>query len=95
MKAVNIILSHKQNHRQFRQLLKEVENQYVDILYFCDVCWLNRGAMLARVYGLRNEIATFLKKNINATEFRNPEWLSNFAFLFDLTSYPNKLNLQL
>ena len=47
VKAVNMILSHKLNHRQFRQLLLEVENQYGDILYFCDVRWLSRGSMLA------------------------------------------------
>ena len=96
VKAVNMILSHKLNHRQFRQLLLEAESQYRDILYFCYVRWLSRGAMLARVYELRNEIATFLEnKNINATEFRNPEWVSNLAFLVDLTSHLNKLNLQL
>ena len=52
--------------------------------------------MLARVYELRNEIATFLKyKSTKATEFRNPEWVSNLAFLIHLTSHLNKLNLQL
>ncbi|XP_076810261.1 general transcription factor II-I repeat domain-containing protein 2A-like [Clavelina lepadiformis] len=96
VKAVNMILSHKRNHRQFRQMLPEAENQYGDALYFCEVRWLSRGAMLARVYELRNEIATFLENtSINATEFRNPEWVSNLAFLVDLTSHLNKLNLQL
>ena len=47
VKAVNMILSHKLNHRQFRELLLETENQYDDILYFCDIRWLSRGAMLA------------------------------------------------
>ena len=32
---------------------------------------------------------------MNATEFCNPEWLSNLAFLIDLTSHLNKLNLQI
>ncbi|XP_076811749.1 general transcription factor II-I repeat domain-containing protein 2A-like [Clavelina lepadiformis] len=96
VKAVNMILSHKRNQRQFRQMLPEAENQYGDALCFCEVRWLSRGAMLARVYELRNEIATFLEnKSINATEFRNPEWVSNLAFLVDLTSHLNKLNLQL
>ena len=96
VKAVNMILSHKLNHRQFRQLLQEAENQYGDILYFCDVRWLSRGSMLARVYELRNEIANFLEnKNINAVEFCNPEWVSNLAFLVDITSHLSKLNLQL
>ena len=90
VKDVNMILSHKLNHRQFRQLLQEAENQYGDILYFCDVRWLSREAMLTQVYELRNEIATFLEnKNINATEFRNPEWVSNLAFLVNLTSHLN------
>ena len=96
VKAANMTLSHKLNQRQFRQLLQEAENQYGDILYFCDVRWLSLGAMLARVYELRNEIATFLEnKNINATEFRNPEWVFNVAFLVGVTSHPNKLNFQL
>ena len=96
IKAVNGILSRGLNHRQFRQLLLETENQYSDIMYFCDVRWLSRGAMLARMCALRNEIAMFLEnKSMNATEFRNPEWVSNLAFLVDLTSHLNKLNLLL
>ena len=52
--------------------------------------------MLARVCALRNEIAMFFEnKNVNATEFYYSEWVSNFAFLVDLTSHLNKLNLQL
>ena len=47
VKAVNMILSHKLNHRQFRQLLQEVENQYGDILHFCDVRWLSREDIIA------------------------------------------------
>ena len=52
--------------------------------------------MLQRVYRLREEIATFLEqKNINAAEFRNQKWVYNLAFLVDVTSHLNKLNLQL
>ena len=61
VKAVNMIFSHKLNHRQFRQLLQEAENQYGNVLHFCDVRWLSRGAVLSRVYELRNETAIFLK----------------------------------
>ena len=32
---------------------------------------------------------------MNATEFRNQKWVSNLAFLVDLTSHLNSLNLQL
>ena len=95
LKAVDMILYRKLNHRQFRQILVKAENQYGDILYFCNVRWLSRRTMLARKHKLRNEIATVLEnKNINATEFRNPEWVFNLAFQVDLTSHLNKLNFQ-
>ena len=32
---------------------------------------------------------------MNATEFRNQKWVFNLAFLVDLTSHLNSLNLQL
>ena len=41
VKAINLILSRGMNHRQFRQLLQEAENEYGDLLYFCDVRWLS------------------------------------------------------
>ena len=96
LKTVNFILSRELNHRQFRQLLIEAESQYGDLLYFCNIRWLSRGDMLQRVYRLREEIATFLEqKNINAAEFRDQKWVCNLAFLVDVTSHLNKLNLQL
>ena len=96
LKTVNFILSRGLNRRQFRQLLLETESQYGDLLYFCNVYWLSRGDMLQRVYRLREEIATFLEqKNINAAEFRDQKWVCNLAFLVNVTSHLNKLNLQL
>ena len=34
VKTVNFILLHGLNHRQFRNLLDEIESQYSDLLYF-------------------------------------------------------------
>ena len=96
VKTVNLILSLGLNHHQFRQLLLEAESQYDDLLYFCNVRWLSRGDMLLSVYQLREEIAIFLEqKNLNASEFRDQKWICNLAFLVDVTSHLNKLNLQL
>ena len=96
VKTVNLILSRGLNHRQFRQLLLEAESQYGDLLYFCNVRWLSRGDMLLRVYQLKEEIVTFLEqKKLNASEFRDQNWICNLAFLVDVTSHLNKLNLQL
>lgn len=96
VKSVNFILSRGLNHRQFRELLLETETHYGDLLYFSHVRWLSRGTMLKRVYELREEVALFLEnKNMNAAEFRDPQWISRLAFLVDLTSHLNNLNLQL
>ena len=96
LKTVNFILSRGLNHCQFQLLLLEAESQYGDLLYFCNVRWLSRGDMLQRVYRFRKEIVTFLEqKNINAAEFRDQKWVCNLAFLVDVTSHLNKLNLKL
>ena len=96
VKTVNFILSRGLNHRQFRNLLDEIESQYSDLLYFCEVRWRSRGAMLERVFDLREEIALFLEeKNVSAEEFRDEEWITKLAFLTDITSHLNSLNFKL
>ncbi len=96
VKTVNFILSWGLNHRQFQELLKETESEYGDLLYFCEVRWLSRGAMLNRVYQLRKEIADFLiAKKMETPEFRDPNFLSRLAFLVDITGHLNKLNKKL
>ena len=55
-------------------LLNQTESQYSDLLYFCEVRWLSRGAMLERVFDLREEISLFLEeKNVSAAESRDTE----------------------
>ncbi|XP_069767039.1 general transcription factor II-I repeat domain-containing protein 2-like isoform X2 [Narcine bancroftii] len=96
VKAVHLILSHGLNHHQFQQLLLEAHAEYGDLAYFCNVCWLSRGTMLEKVFALHEEVATFLENNHeDASHFRDPDWLSGLAFLVDVTSHLNNLNLQL
>ena len=77
VKTVNFILSRGLNHRQFQELLQEVESDYGDLLYFSEVRWLSRGAMLQRVYQLREEIGDFMMaKNMIAPEFSDPSFLT-------------------
>ena len=64
VKVVNSILSRSLNHPQFQALVNEIEVQCGDLLYFCEVRWLSRGAMLSRVCDRQNEIATFLRQEI-------------------------------
>ena len=96
VKVVNLILSKGLKHRQFQQLLLEVDSQYSDLLYFCEVRWLSRGKMLERFFELLNEINIFLEmKNIGRPELRDPAWVANLAFLVDITAHLNDLNLRL
>ena len=96
VKVVNLILSKGLKHRQFQQLLLEVDSQYSDLLYFCEVRWLSRGKMLERFFELLDEINIFLEmKNIDKPELRDPVWVANLAFLVDITAHLNDLNLKL
>ena len=76
VKVVNYILFCRLNHRQFQTLVDEVDVQYGDLLYFCEVRWLSRGAVLSRVCDLQKEIATFLRqKNLPyADQFFDQRW---------------------
>ena len=96
VKVVNLILSRGLNHRQFQQLLLEVDAQHSDLLYFCEVRWLSRGKMLDRFFELLKEINEFLvMKNIDMPQLRDPVWIANLAFLVDITAHLNDLNLKL
>ena len=98
VKIINFILARGLNHRQFKSLPEEMDAQYQDVVYFCEVRWLSRGAMLQRFYDLRNEIMTFLKQknaSFGINELGDPDWLIDLAFLTDFTLHMNKLNLQL
>lgn len=94
VKSVNAILSGSLKHRQFQALLEEASANYGDLVYFCEVRWLSRGNMLARVFELHVEIGTFLaqKKLPNAALFTDPSWIAQLAFLADLTGHLNCLN---
>ena len=98
VKIINFVLARGLNHRQFRSLLEEMNAQYQNLVHFCEVRWLSRGAMLQQFYDLRNEIVTFLKQknaSFGIDELGDPDWLTDLVFLTDFTSHINKLNLQL
>ena len=96
VKTVNLILSRGLNHRQFKQFLFDTQAEYGDLAYFCDVRWLSRGSMLKRVLALHKEVAIFLEsKHIDSSHFQDPDWLATLAFIVDIVTHLNHLNLLL
>lgn len=61
IKVVNFIRTTGLNHRQFREFLSSLESNYIDIPYFCEMRWLNRGKTLECFFRLREEITIFFR----------------------------------
>lgn len=70
VKIVNYIRSSAMNHRQFLELLKEIEDaEFNDLVYFTNVRWLSRGKVLQRFSSLFNHIRDFLETKEMLTNF--------------------------
>ena len=105
VKIVNEIRSKGLKHRQFQAFLEELDTEYKDLLYHCEVRWLSRGKVLERFFKLRTEIELFLKeKKPNLTTkggdlvtdlITDKDWQLDLAFLVDITLYLNTLNTRL
>lgn len=94
--TVNFIRARGLNHRQFKELLRDIEADYGDVVYYCEVRWLSRAKVLHRFYGLRDEIALFMEMKEKAVpELSDGKWLTDLAFLVDITSHLNDLNIKL
>lgn len=94
--CVNFIRAHALNHRQFQELLSELNASHEDILYHTEVRWLSRGRVLKRFYDLLPEVSAFLlSKNKQVPELQDAEWKWHLAFLTDVTELLNIFNLQL
>ena len=44
--VVNFIRSKAVNHREFKEVLNDLDSDYGDVIYFTSVRWLSRGAVL-------------------------------------------------
>ncbi len=96
VKIINSIRARPLQHRLFKALLDEVSAQYGDLLLYTEVRWLSRGKVLQRFEQLIPEIKSFLQeKGDSHEELDDPQWLADLAFLTDITSKLNELNLEL
>ncbi|KAM3867728.1 general transcription factor II-I repeat domain-containing protein 2-like [Diretmus argenteus] len=88
-------------HRKFVAFLDEVDAAYGDLKLHAEVRWMSRGKCLERFFALRTEIPLFLEEAMgeNVTDYcdklRDVSFLSDLAFLTDITQHLNGLNLML
>ncbi|XP_068229726.1 protein FAM200C-like [Palaemon carinicauda] len=97
LKIVNFIKSRDVNSRIFKELCKEMGEEYQVLLYHTDVRWLSRGKVVHRVIELRKAIQEFLEQKGSpfATKFTDKEWLARLCYLADIFAELNSGNLQL
>lgn len=94
-RTVNFIRAKDLNHRQFKAFLTELETEYGDLPYNTEVRWLSRRKVLQRCFELREEICLLDSKGKDTTQLRDGTFLCEMAFLCDITSHLNAMNLQL
>lgn len=102
MRLINLLrASSALQHRLLRTFLTEVNAAFDDLLLHNNIRWLSKGKVLERFWAIRNELQVFLseQKNAKAKQFmeflQNPEKMEAVAFLTDITSHLNNLNLKL
>ncbi|XP_041840400.1 SCAN domain-containing protein 3-like [Melanotaenia boesemani] len=97
VKVINHIKAHALNSRLFEQLCEEMDMEHRRLLLYTEIRWLSRGKLLARVFELREPLQRFLseKKSPLAAHFSDKEWVAKLAYLCDIFSQLNELNLSL
>ncbi|XP_028977051.2 general transcription factor II-I repeat domain-containing protein 2A-like [Esox lucius] len=102
MKLVNYLrASSALQHSLLRAFLTEVNAAYDDLLLHNNVRWLSKGRVLERFWAIRKDLEMFLsqQKNVKASHYldflRDNDTMEVVAFLVDITSHINELNLKL
>ena len=98
IRIVNFIKSSTVNSRLFSQLCKHMDSNHENLLFHTNVRWLSKGNMLARVYGLKDEVSLFLEsqgKQDLLLPFQSQEFQLAMAYLVDIFEALNCLNLLL
>ena len=91
---LNFLRAKGLNYRQFQEFLKSTDADDGNIICFSEIRWLGRGQMLKRFYDLRNVIKSFMvSKNKFVLELDDENWLTDLAFLVDLTAHLNEINM--
>ncbi|CAL9696484.1 unnamed protein product [Knipowitschia caucasica] len=97
MEMVNYIRTHALNHRQFRNLIAELDQGLPgDLPLHCTVRWLSKGKVLSRFFELLDAVKMLMEeKNKDYPELSDLEWIMDLGFLVDMLCHLDRLNLTL
>nr|XP_044999566.1 general transcription factor II-I repeat domain-containing protein 2B isoform X1 [Jaculus jaculus]XP_044999567.1 general transcription factor II-I repeat domain-containing protein 2B isoform X1 [Jaculus jaculus] len=94
--SVNWICSRGLNHGEFTTLLYELDSQYGSLLYHTGIKWLSRGLVLKRFFESLEEIDSFMSsRGKPVPQLSCRDWIMDLAFLVDMTTHLNTLNISL
>ncbi|XP_037683701.1 zinc finger MYM-type protein 6 isoform X3 [Choloepus didactylus] len=94
---LSFIKSNALNSRMLTILCEEMGSEHVNLPLHAEVRWISRGRILTRLFELRHEIEIFLNQKHSdlAKYFHDEEWVAKLAYLSDIFSLINELNLSL
>ncbi|KAF6112404.1 zinc finger MYM-type containing 6 [Phyllostomus discolor] len=94
---LSFIKTNALNSRMLTILCEEMESERVNLPLPAEVRWISRGRVLTRLFELRHEIEIFLNQKHSdlASYFLDEEWVARLAYLSDIFSLINELNLSL
>ena len=99
VKCANKIRARVLNRQKFTKYCEILDLEYDDLVLHCEVCWLSRGQMLKRFWKLKNTVHDFLEEKnglpVERAHLCDDNRLFDMAFLVDVTSHINDLNLKL
>uniref|UniRef100_A0A8C1P216 DUF4371 domain-containing protein n=1 Tax=Cyprinus carpio TaxID=7962 RepID=A0A8C1P216_CYPCA len=97
VKLVNFIKARPLNSRIFTLLCNEMGSEHKSLLLHTEVHWLSRGKVLTRLFELRHELQQFFEENPFdlASSMHDEDFLKRLAYLADIFSALNELNLSL
>lgn len=97
IKIVNFVRASAVNTRVFKVMCEEMGSGFKNLLLHTHVRWLSRGKVLTRLFELKTEVEIFLrdKKSPLSDYFENNVWLAKLAYLSDIFSILNELNLSM
>ncbi|XP_076330791.1 general transcription factor II-I repeat domain-containing protein 2-like [Tachypleus tridentatus] len=103
VKVINMIRGGNKSllYRQLKQFLEDMEAEYGDLAFYNQETWLSARKCLELFFVIRKEIPAFINQFVSSDttqseeELKSKDFLKQLAFLIDITTHLNDLNLKL